>query len=369
MVLLDGALLVESRLLLTDSVLFFFELLQLYAMARVRAAPLNSASGVRWLFVCGFSIAAAVSTKWTALATMGIVGLESVRSLLGTLHGCVLARDSTWRRAHRALDAPSAWRFNLPVLGKSLLPLASEFGLRLVALLLVPALFYYASFVLHFHFLPHSGPGDKFHTADFRCMLDGPPVASPWELKHCSYKGCAPCASLTAPTTWGAVRALNAEMLSANAHIKTGHAFGSGWAGWPLGSTPVFYWQEAHQGMWCKIYMAANPVIWRAALALCALLVLMLVHDMASLVLAMPTRYASAEARLMHRRFILNGWLLLIGYLVAWLPFAMVERVAFLYHYIPPLLLTFLGAGIAFDLVTVRLARLRPFRPFVHYGR
>ena len=34
-------------------------------------------------------------------------------------------------------------------------------------------------------------------------------------------------------------------MLSANAHIKTGHAFGSGWAGWPLGSTPVFYWQEA----------------------------------------------------------------------------------------------------------------------------
>ena len=78
----------------------------------------------------------------------------------------------------------------------------------------------------------------------------------------------------------------------------------------------------------------------------------------------------------------------------------MVERVAFLYHYIPPLLLTFLGAGIAFDLVTVRLARsasptptptpnpnpnpnptpnsnlgtfrharLRPFRPFVHYGR
>jgi len=32
-------------------------------------------------------------------------------------------------------------------------------------------------------------------------------------------------------------------MLSANAHIKTGHAFGSGWAGWPLGSTPVFYWQ------------------------------------------------------------------------------------------------------------------------------
>ena len=107
--------------------------------------------------MCGLSIAAAVSTKWTALATMGIVGLESVRSLLGTLHSCVLARDSTWRRAHRALDVPSAWRLNLPVLGKSLLPLASELGMRIVALLLLPALFYYATFVLHFHFLPHSG--------------------------------------------------------------------------------------------------------------------------------------------------------------------------------------------------------------------
>ena len=64
----------------------------------------------------------------------------------------------------------------------------------------------------------------------------------------------------------------------------------------------------------------------------------------------------------MHRKFMLNGWLLLVGYLVAWLPFAMVERVAFLYHYIPPLLLTFLGAGLAFDLLTVRLARVR-FHP------
>ena len=53
-------------------------------------------------------------------------------------------------------------------------------------------------------------------------MLDGPPVASPWELKHCTYKGCGPCDNLTAPTTWGAIRALNSEMLSANAHIKTG---------------------------------------------------------------------------------------------------------------------------------------------------
>ena len=32
--------------------------------------------------------------------------------------------------------------------------------MRIVALLLLPALFYYATFVLHFHFLPHSGWGE-----------------------------------------------------------------------------------------------------------------------------------------------------------------------------------------------------------------
>ena len=57
-------------------ILFFFELLQLYAMARARGAPLNSRAFAGWLLLTGLSIAAAVSTKWTALATMGIVGLE-----------------------------------------------------------------------------------------------------------------------------------------------------------------------------------------------------------------------------------------------------------------------------------------------------
>ena len=86
----------------------------------MRAAPLLSTCWVRWLFVCGLSIAAAVSTKWTALATMGIVGLESIRSLLATVHACLLARESPWRRHLKAIDAPSlrAWRRNAPVLGK-----------------------------------------------------------------------------------------------------------------------------------------------------------------------------------------------------------------------------------------------------------
>jgi len=205
-----------------------------------------------------------------------------------------------------------------------------------------------------------TGPGDKFHAVNFRCMHGPPdPLKPPSEADPCAYQGCKACEKAEVPSMLQAIWILNKEMLSANAHIKTGHSFGSGYLSWPLNSQPVFYWQQTQKAQWCKIYMAGNPVIWRGALLLCGVMVLLLFHHLASVWMAMPPRYGSPQMMATHRRFMLNGWLLFIGYLVAWLPFAFVERVAFLYHYIPPLLLTFLGGGIAFDLLTVRLATLR----------
>ena len=52
-----------------------------------------------------------------------------------------------------------------------------------------------------------------------------------------------------------------------------------------------------------------------------------------------------------------NSWLLLVGYLMAWLPFAMVERVAFLYHYFPAFLLTVYGCALALDAAADALPR------------
>ena len=47
-----------------------------------------------------------------------------------------------------------------------------------------------------------------------------------------------------------------------------------------------------------------------------------------------------------------HAWLLVVGHLLAWLPFAAVERVAFLYHYIPSLLLSLFTVGLAVDMLT-----------------
>ena len=112
MVLLDGALLVEARLVLTDSSLFFWELLQLLAALRAADAPPNSPAFHRELLLTGVAIGAAVATKWTALATMAVVGLESIRSLAVALGAAIIGPASAYRRlllsAHYARGADAS---------------------------------------------------------------------------------------------------------------------------------------------------------------------------------------------------------------------------------------------------------------------
>ena len=57
-----------------------------------------------------------------------------------------------------------------------------------------------------------------------------------------------------------------------------------------------------------------------------------------------------------------HAWLLAFGHAISWLPFAWVSRVAFLYHYIPSLLLCLLSAGIAFDVLTQHAASMHVYR-------
>ena len=438
-VLLDGAALVESRLLLTDSILFFFELLQLYGMLLTAQTTPNTRLFHRYLALTGTAIGCAMAVKWTALATMAVVGLDTIRALLVEARAAVvLARREGSRRAMR--------------------PWVASFAARFMWLLALPAAIYVMSFVAHVKLLPLTGAGDKFHGASFRCRLAFPPrraeglrarldgmaasrgwaaaaagtralasggvplpsVEGAAEAYHgCTLRGCDGCEGVEPLGLFGAIIALNRRMLSANAGIQRGHAFGSGWLLWPLNSRPVFYWKlDLANHMWCRIYMAGNPIAWRLCLVGMCLLALMqlgrlLRHWRRPLSLLMgsrrglglsgtkpcwqmtpdceagttdcapgaeavaaaetspgapaamlaapppsppdPSSAAEAGETVVHR----YAMLLLVGHLMAWLPFAWVSRVAFLYHYIPALLLSVLATALAFDALTRPLARVR----------
>ena len=53
-----------------------------------------------------------------------------------------------------------------------------------------------------------------------------------------------------------------------------------------------------------------------------------------------------------------TGWLLLLGYALNWLPFILVERVAFLYHFLPSLLHALLLLGLVLDVAVPPISLL-----------
>ncbi|EOD40728.1 hypothetical protein EMIHUDRAFT_454183 [Emiliania huxleyi CCMP1516] len=93
-------------------------------------------------------------------------------------------------------------------------------------------------------------------------------------------------------------------------------------------SQPVFYWSstKCYADHYCRIYMAANPIVWGVGLTGLAALLLLLLGRLCS---------CGARRRLGTARgapaAVRHGWLLLCGHALGWLPFAAVKRVAFLF--------------------------------------
>jgi len=336
---------------------------------------------------------------------MAVCGVESVRSLLETARVCLLskrARESLPLPLPRPSDRPARRRQAYLAFLQSthpFRPFFSELGLRFLLLLVLPAFFYVSSFSLHLFQLPHPGPGNRHHDRRFTCTLArvldapssnasyvaGPPtltqtLANPTPGSGLGAKSeicdtpkadvfCPICAD-SEPRGWlHSILDLNTRMLKANAKITATHQYGSKWSSWPLNDAPVFYWhgKDLRPGQAAAIYMAGNPFIY--LLALCGGLLLacqLLLYTLRALLCRdrprrgfLGTPHGAREEAPSHAWWLVNGWLLLLGYAFSLLPFALVARVTFLYHYIPALLLAFFAAGLAFDSLTASARRGR----------
>lgn len=293
LVLLDNALLVESRFILTDSVLLLAGLGALSGYLALR----RRAGNRRWLWVLlvAICIGAMVSTKWTGLATAGVIGLAWL--IEGVL------RKADWRR----------------LLGEGALAL------------LVIALIYVGSFMVHFMLLTKSGDGDPFMSQQFQSTLTGNP----------SYDKAARM------SLWDKFVELNTKMYTAqNSLSGVEHPYASKWFSWPLEARPVYFWQgnTLRGGTQGNIYLLGNPIVWLAALfgALVSLMVWLI-----------RPLWLGARRKLVA--------FLLLGYAVNFVPFAFIDRPMFLYHYLFALLFSIILAsvmlGIAFDWQAKRYGR------------
>lgn len=209
-VLLDNALLVESRLVVMDSILL---LVGIGAMSAYMA--LRSSEGLwRWIWVIVVAtlLGALVSIKWSGLAIAGLISLAWAFE--------AIKRRMDWHR------------------------LLAEVGVGIM----IVATIYIGSFMVHFSLLERSGEGDAFMSDRFQSTLEGNPL----------YKQSAGMAF------WDKFVELNEEMYTAQSSLKgVEHPYASKWYTWPLELRPVYYWQgDEIENRQAHIYLLGNPVVW-----------------------------------------------------------------------------------------------------------
>ncbi|MGH3786621.1 MAG: phospholipid carrier-dependent glycosyltransferase [Pseudonocardiaceae bacterium] len=216
LLLLDNAILVESRFILIDSMLLLFGISAITCYLASR----RYTGRAHWILLASSAVLAgmAASTKWTGLTALGVIGLMWLAQTL----------------RHRV-----SLRLALP---------------RAAILVLVPAFVYVTVFAIHFQLLPNSGPGDAFMSQRFQSTLIG----------NASYD---PAARMSFPDRFielnDAIRRADISLTNST------HPYSSSWVSWPVMKRPVYYWNGATRanGNEMYIYLQGNPVIWWGLLA------------------------------------------------------------------------------------------------------
>jgi dolichyl-phosphate-mannose-protein mannosyltransferase len=265
LLLLDNAMLVESRFILTDSMLLLFGVGALTAYL----ATQRQTGRAQWILLTASAVLAgmAASTKWTGFTTLGVIGIVwFVR---------MVRQRVTWRTA---------------------LPQAA-------ILLVVPALVYVGTFAIHFGLLPHSGPDDAFMSERFQSTLVGNPHYN--STAHMSFTD--------------KFFELNEALRNYNVSLDNStHPYSSSWLSWPVLERPIYYWTgTARTGAHEYIYLQGNPIIWWGLLAGVIIVAL-----------------AWLRSPQLFERYRGPMTLLGLAWLANYLPFAVIRRPMFLYHYL-----------------------------------
>lgn len=285
LLLLDNALLVQSRFVLTDILLLWFGLAAVTALLVAR----RSIAGARWrwLALAAVLAGAAVSTKWTGLTALGLIGLIWL----------VDARHASPR-----------------------LPMARAAG-EGALLVVLPAAVYCGVFAVHFALLPNDGPGVAVMSADFAATRRG--NASYRDDAHIAFSeelADVHRAAMTTNVGWS--------------HLA--HVAASPWYTWPISKHRIMLWKQeaAPNGGEQRIDIQGNPVLWYGVLVAIATFVVALARKR---VRAGRLRGALA--------------LLAAGYVMNFAPFALITRPMFLYHYYFALVYSVAFAALAVGLM------------------
>ncbi|MBU6232048.1 phospholipid carrier-dependent glycosyltransferase [Patescibacteria group bacterium] len=302
LICLENSLVVQSRFILYDVIMIFLGMLGIWLYLEWRRLAADGRGGWSRLVLMLSVVVSAlpVSIKWTGLAFPFLVVCMELYRL--------------W-----SADPRRHWN-----------DLGRGFAFGMVYLLAALAV-YIGLFAAHFDLLPYSGPGDGFMSPQFQASLEGSPYFGQKQFK--------PLGLLEKTIE------LNVDMYRADETLTTPHEYSSMWYTWPLEIRPIFYWQGTSTpgsvpGSSTNeyIYLLGNPLIyWSGTAAILTLLFYALSLFSKEKMSAVPPA----------RRFAI--FVILLGFLADFLPFMLIGRIMFLYHYEAALVFSIMAIGLMFE--------------------
>lgn len=144
----DNALVMQTKFILLDSMLFFFIMASIWSWVKFRQLR-KEAFSIEWwkyLTLTGVSIAGSMGVKMVGLFTVATIGFATLYDL--------------WQLSDhkKGLSNKLLWR---------------HLGARALALGVLPGALYLSFFWVHLKILNKTGPGDVFMSSDFQAGLEG----------------------------------------------------------------------------------------------------------------------------------------------------------------------------------------------------
>jgi len=193
--------------------------------------------------------------------------------------------------------------------------------------IIISAIIYVTLFAIHFSILPFSGKGDVFMTPSFQKTLTNNQYSSDDSIVKKGFVS--------------KFIELNKVMFTANSGMTATHPNSSKWYTWPIMQRSIFYWQNNTTSSDSKhsyIYLLGNPFIyWFGTLSVLALILV----SISKLITKKKLSNDPETSKVII--------FITIGYLANLLPFMLIGRVMFLYHYETALIFSIIAIGFVLD--------------------
>ena len=290
MVLLDNAILVQSRFILMDIILVFFIFLSLYLFLLSRRFPVFSYKWHLSNVFLAISLGAAISIKWTGFGILGII-----------------------------------W-FLIVFQDRLFFTFKKEIIVKIGLLFILPLLLYFLVFAMHFYLLPLSCSKDCGAVLgdDFRERVRG--------LSHYENNSIEQGLFVKFVET-------NKAMFISNFDTETSYPYQSSWYSWPFMARPIKYFEESYGDTTSFIYFFGNPFVWWLGI----------IGVVGYFYLIIKNYFYNFKLKLPQTFYSKNIFILLLGYFVYTSSFVMVERFTLLYHYLPALIFSIILLSVFFE--------------------